>query len=292
MHNFPFGVGIVACGTAFGFGWVAATLTPQQPEAALPTAPFIPAPSSGAEGSEWCSKLENSENRGRQHLGKRDQRDQTGSTGKKPTMEDEDSATGLNSERLILTQKDVVSAFHAAIEQYRKDCNQREQPATDKKLAAAGEGSANVLNYEHPVRTYADVSATIRAALEQDREERDRHERQLRDGPYGDFNYDVNRMSERVSGVSESQRLQYMYILASRRQTGNLLEQRLHAKEIAQDEFENGMRMARDYEDQSLRQILDTRQIQDYQAYRDGSADAKGNSDLPLPEACSDAEPR
>lgn len=123
------------------------------------------------------------------------------------------------------------------------------------------------LDPERPVRTQADVVAAVRAALEQDRAERDQRERRLREGPYGELNEDVNRMAERVAGVTDSQKEQYAALLAWRREQHDALGKRYGAKEITRQERDDGYRQIFDYMSQRMKQVLNDQQYEQYQAY-------------------------
>ncbi len=109
--------------------------------------------------------------------------------------------------------------------------------------------------------------AAVRAALEQDREERDRRERALREGPWGEFNYDVNRMAERIAGVTDDQKREYAALLAWRRENRDALEKRLEAKEMTREAFDAGHREIREYVTERMRQVLDAEQFRQYQSH-------------------------
>lgn len=129
------------------------------------------------------------------------------------------------------------------------------------------EPSAAPIDPERPVRTQGDVMAAVRAALEQDRAERDLRERRLREGPYGEFNYDVNRMAERLPGMTDMQKGEYAALLKWRRDQRDALERRLDAKEITRTEFDAGQREIGEYLLQRMRQVLNEQQYEQYQAY-------------------------
>lgn len=226
MRGMPIGAGIIACGAAFGAGWMAGTFS---------SSSHTPPESPPAPGRRSPVPLVDAG----------------------PSVP-EPAAPASRTER-------QASGFPAGGGQSRRP-EETPEGSDDRLPPPGGRGATTGYDPGRPVRTQEDVAAAVRAALEQDREDRDLRERQLREGPYGEFNYDVNRLAERIEGVTDDQKRQYAGVLEWRRQARDALEKRLDDKEISRQEFDAGHREIGDYMTERMRQVLDAAQFQQYQA--------------------------